>query len=64
MEIGAKLGELRLVAAEEELARVPLVALARVEEKGIFGRMWDSVLLMFEGSQGRTESQPSSDAES
>ena len=64
VEVGTKLGELRLVAAEEEIARVPLVALARVEEKGLFGRMWDSVLLMFEGSQGRPDSQSSTDAES
>lgn len=64
VEAGTKLGELRLVAAEEEIARVPLIALARVEEKGIFGRMWDSVLLMFEDSQGRTESSSSADAES
>lgn len=64
VEAGTKLGELRLVAAEEEIARVPLIALARVEEKGIFGRMWDSVLLMFEDTQGRTESPSSADAES
>ena len=48
---GTELGEIRLVANDEEIARVPLVALARIEEKGIFGRMWDSVLLMFEGNQ-------------
>ena len=63
VEVGEKLGEIRLVAAEEEIARVPLVALTRVEEKGVFGRMWDSVLLMFEDTQGRTEAPPSSDAE-
>lgn len=63
VEVGEKLGEIRLIAAEEEIARVPLVALTRVEEKGVFGRMWDSVLLMFEDTQGRTEAPPSSDAE-
>lgn len=64
IEAGTKLGELRLVAAEEEVARVPLIALARVEEKGIFGRMWDSVLLMFEDTQGRSEVPTTTDAES
>lgn len=64
VEAGTKLGELRLVAAEEEIVRVPLVALARVEEKGIFGRMWDSVLLMFEDTQRRTDVPTTPDAES
>ena len=64
IEAGTNLGELRLIAAEEEIARVPLIALASVEEKGFFGRMWDSVLLMFEDSQGRTETPSSNDAES
>lgn len=64
VEVGTKLGELRLVAAEEEVARVPLVALASVEEKGIFGRMWDSVLLMFEDTQRRPDVPTTPDAES
>ena len=63
VEVGQKLGEIRLVAAEEEIARVPLIALERVEEKGVFGRMWDSVLLMFEDTQGPPKAPPSSDAE-
>ena len=62
VEAGTKLGEIRLIAADEEIARVPLVALARVEEKGVFGRMWDSVLLMFEDTQEQSEAS-SSDAE-
>lgn len=63
VEVGQKLGEIRLVAAEEEIARVPLIALERVEEKGVFGRMWDSVLLMFEDTQAPPKAPPSSDAE-
>ncbi len=63
VEVGQKLGEIRLVAAEEEIARVPLIALERVEEKGVFGRMWDSVLLMFEDTQGPPKAPPSFDAE-
>lgn len=48
---GTQLGELRLIALEEEIARVPLVAMASIEEKGLFGRIWDSVLLLFEEPQ-------------
>ena len=63
VEVGEKLGEIRLVAAEEEVARAPLIALEKVEEKGMFGRMWDSVLLMFEDTQGQAKAPPSSDAD-
>lgn len=45
---GQRLGEMRVITNDEEIARVPLIALHSVEEKGFFGRMWDSVLLMFE----------------
>lgn len=48
IEEGAQLGELRLIAQEEEIATVPLVALKSISEKGLFGRIWDSVLLLFE----------------
>ncbi len=61
---GKQLGEIRLVVDEEEIARVPLVALAAVEEKGVFGRVWDSVLLMFEDHQEQPQAPTPSDADS
>ncbi len=61
---GKQLGEIRLIVAEEEIARVPLIALAAVEEKGVFGRVWDSVLLMFEDHQEQPQAPTPSDAES
>lgn len=48
IEEGTRLGELTFIAMDEEIARVPLIALASVSEKGFFGRIWDSVLLLFE----------------
>ncbi len=64
IEAGKQLGEVRLVVDEEEIARVPLIALAAVEEKGVFGRVWDSVLLMFEDHQERPQAPTPSDVES
>ena len=45
---GQRLGEMRVIIGEEEIALVPVVAIHGVDEKGLFGRMWDSVMLMFE----------------
>ena len=45
---GQEMGEMRVWVGDEELGRVPLFASKAVEEKGLFGRIWDSVLLMFE----------------
>ncbi len=62
IERGAEIGELRVLAADEEIARIPLVALIDVAEKGFFGRMWDSILLMFENLQEPPNAQIAADA--
>jgi D-alanyl-D-alanine carboxypeptidase (penicillin-binding protein 5/6) len=45
---GANVGQYTVRVGDEVVARVPLVALAKVEEAGFFGRMVDSVKLWFE----------------
>ena len=44
---GAELGELLLTLGDEEVHRAPLVALAAVEEAGLFSRLADWVSLFF-----------------
>ena len=61
---GEQLGELRVKVDAEEIARLPLIALRTVEEKGFFGRLWDSVLLMFEDVQDQAQYATRTEAES
>lgn len=42
---GQQLATLRVLAGEQTVAEVPLVALERVEQAGIFGRAWDGIRL-------------------
>ena len=42
---GQKVGTLKILAGEQVLREVPLVALAPVAEAGIFGRAWDALRL-------------------
>lgn len=38
---------MKIVADGKTLSEFPVVALQAVPEAGIFGRIWDSILLMF-----------------
>ncbi len=42
---GQQLGTLKILAGEQVVGEVPLLALEAVEQSGIFGRAWDSVRL-------------------
>jgi D-alanyl-D-alanine carboxypeptidase (penicillin-binding protein 5/6) len=44
---GQVLGQVSVTLGEEELLRVPLVALQAVEEAGFFTRFWDTLVLFF-----------------
>ncbi|GGE91079.1 penicillin-binding protein [Kangiella profundi] len=44
---GQVVGEVFFKVGDEEIKRMPLVALDNVEEAGFFGRMWDSMKLWF-----------------
>ena len=44
---GREYGELVISLEDEELLREPLVALQSVEQSGIIGRLWDSLVLFF-----------------
>ncbi|KVE26898.1 peptidase [Burkholderia singularis] len=44
---GQTVGSVKLAADGKTLAEFPVVALQPVPEAGIFGRIWDSILLMF-----------------
>jgi serine-type D-Ala-D-Ala carboxypeptidase (penicillin-binding protein 5/6) len=44
---GGVYGEVQLILDGEILLRRPLVAMATVEEGGLFRRLWDTVLMMF-----------------
>ncbi|EGG94709.1 D-alanyl-D-alanine carboxypeptidase [gamma proteobacterium IMCC1989] len=46
---GQELGNVVVVLDEEELLNVPVIALASIEEAGIFSRMLDSIQLFFGG---------------
>ncbi|MBQ0778353.1 MAG: serine-type D-Ala-D-Ala carboxypeptidase, partial [Pseudomonas sp.] len=46
---GDVLGEVEVKLGDEVMHTAPLVALAGVEEAGIFGRLWDSIRLFFYG---------------
>jgi len=45
--LGQELGELRLTLEGEVVAQVPLVALAAVEQAGLFSRLLDFIVLLF-----------------
>ncbi|MBX9816570.1 MAG: D-alanyl-D-alanine carboxypeptidase, partial [Burkholderiaceae bacterium] len=42
---GQQLATLRVLAGEQTVAEVPLGALERVDQAGIFGRAWDGIRL-------------------
>ncbi|HEY0663457.1 MAG TPA: hypothetical protein VGD18_02495 [Thiobacillaceae bacterium] len=42
---GQQVGTLKILAGEQVLREVPLVALQGVEQAGIFGRAWDAMRL-------------------
>jgi D-alanyl-D-alanine carboxypeptidase (penicillin-binding protein 5/6) len=44
---GQQVGTVKIVADGKALSEFPVVALQAVPEAGIFGRIWDSILLMF-----------------
>ena len=44
---GQQVGTVKFVADGKTLAQVPLVALQAVPQAGIVGRVWDSMMLMF-----------------
>ncbi len=44
---GQQVGTVKIVADGKTLSEFPVVALQAVPEAGIFGRIWDSILLMF-----------------
>ena len=46
---GDVLGQVEVKLGEEVVHTAPLVALAEVEEAGLFGRLWDSIRLFFYG---------------
>jgi serine-type D-Ala-D-Ala carboxypeptidase (penicillin-binding protein 5/6) len=45
---GQQIGTVKMVADGKEVAQFPLVALQDVPEAGLFGRLWDSALLMWQ----------------
>ncbi|MDR5770356.1 MULTISPECIES: D-alanyl-D-alanine carboxypeptidase family protein [unclassified Caballeronia] len=45
---GQQIGTVKMVADGKDVAQFPLVALQDVPEAGIFGRLWDSALLMWQ----------------
>ncbi|KND60908.1 D-alanyl-D-alanine carboxypeptidase [Candidatus Burkholderia verschuerenii] len=45
---GQQIGTVKMVADGKEIAQFPLVALKDVPEAGLFGRLWDSALLMWQ----------------
>jgi serine-type D-Ala-D-Ala carboxypeptidase (penicillin-binding protein 5/6) len=44
---GQRVGTVKLVADGKTLAQFPVVALQSVPQAGIVGRVWDSLMLMF-----------------
>ena len=44
---GQQLGELTVMMNDDQLVRIPLVALNAVDEAGFFSRIWDSLALFF-----------------
>jgi D-alanyl-D-alanine carboxypeptidase (penicillin-binding protein 5/6) len=42
---GQQVGTLKILAGEQVLREVPLVALESVDQAGIFGRAWDAIRL-------------------
>jgi serine-type D-Ala-D-Ala carboxypeptidase (penicillin-binding protein 5/6) len=45
---GQQIGTVKMIADGKEVAQFPLVALQDVPEAGLFGRLWDSALLMWQ----------------
>jgi serine-type D-Ala-D-Ala carboxypeptidase (penicillin-binding protein 5/6) len=49
LAVGQQVGLAKVISADgKELASVPVVALVAVPEAGMFGRLWDSLLLSFQ----------------
>ena len=42
---GQQVGTLKVLAGDQPLAEVPLVALEAVEQAGVLGRAWDAIRL-------------------
>jgi D-alanyl-D-alanine carboxypeptidase (penicillin-binding protein 5/6) len=42
---GQQVGTLKILAGDQLLREVPLVALQGVEQAGVFGRAWDAIRL-------------------
>ena len=42
---GQQLGVLKIMAGEQTVGEVPLLALEAVEQAGVLGRAWDSIRL-------------------
>jgi len=47
LAIGQQVGTAKLVADGKVLAQFPVVALQPVQQAGVVGRVWDSLMLMF-----------------
>jgi D-alanyl-D-alanine carboxypeptidase (penicillin-binding protein 5/6) len=45
---GQQVGTVKVMAADKVIAEFPVVALEAVPQAGLFGRLWDSALLMFQ----------------
>jgi serine-type D-Ala-D-Ala carboxypeptidase (penicillin-binding protein 5/6) len=52
---GQQVGTLRVTLAGQPVQTVPLIALGDAPQGGFFSRLWDSILLWFQGSKGSTE---------
>ncbi|MYD43887.1 MAG: D-alanyl-D-alanine carboxypeptidase [Gammaproteobacteria bacterium] len=61
---GSRIGEMQVFAGNELIASVPLITLGSVQEKGFFGRVWDSVLFMFEDIEENPADSAPGNAES
>ena len=46
---GQEIGTMKVTADGKEVATVSLIALHDVAEKGVLGRLWDSIYLLFDG---------------
>ena len=47
---GQQVGALKVLLGGQVLSQMPLTVLQSVEQAGFFGRLWDSILLLFQGS--------------
>ncbi len=48
IQLGQRIGTLRVRLGDQTLAERPVLALAAVDEAGVFGRAWDTIRLWFE----------------